>query len=146
MLDSLQNISNVIQSNASSNINELETLAGGGFNWWMLIAIMESVLILILLAKLRKPKVDKIPRSEKFDALKKAKSQDIDMGDLMNNINSSRSLYKELSRKCHPDRFQDESSREKAEQLFKEITENKRNHAKLTELKKQSINTLKIKF
>ena len=82
----------------------------------------------------KKPKMNK-------DILK-AKSGDVDMGNLFDSINGSRDLYKKLSRKCHPDRFVGSDKQSIAEKLMQEVTKNKRNFNKLTELEKQIQNEL----
>ena len=64
----------------------------------------------------------------------------------MNSITHSKELYKELSKKCHPDRFVNTHLQEVADKLFQEITANQRNHKRLTELKKQAQNELNINF
>ncbi|MCH3884774.1 hypothetical protein [Tenacibaculum aquimarinum] len=68
------------------------------------------------------------------------------MDALMNNINSSKLLYKELSRVCHPDRFVNSDKQKIAEEIFKNISKNKRKFKELEILKERAINELKIKF
>lgn len=68
------------------------------------------------------------------------------MGNLMNSINNSSELYKELSRKCHPDRFVNSPDQKLAEEIFQEIARHKRNHEKLIALKERAIAELNIKF
>jgi chromosomal replication initiation ATPase DnaA len=60
------------------------------------------------------------------------------MNKLMDSINNSKSLYKELSKKYHPDRFVNTSKHLLSERLFQEISKNKRNHENLILLKKQA--------
>lgn len=74
----------------------------------------------------------------------KAKNTSIDMNNLMDSINNSNSLYKELSRKYHPDRFVNTPKQELAEKIFQEISRNKRNYEKLTLLKQQAESELDI--
>ncbi len=114
-------------------------------NWWSIISILELTIIIVLLFKLkRKERFDN--KFDKYQELKNAKKSNIDMNDLMNSINYSKDLYKELSRKCHPDRFENEDLKMKAEQIFQEITRHKHNHKILLELKEKAIKELSITF
>lgn len=144
-MDSLQVVKDTIQNNSEQIIKTIDNKSIESFNWWFVIAIIEICIILFLLYKLSKGKKNAL-LNDKFSELKNAKSSDIDMSDLMNNINSSRDLYKQLSKKCHPDRFLDEILKAKADKIFQEISRHKRNHKRLTELQKQAEKELNIKF
>lgn len=113
---------------------------------WFWIATVEFIILAFFVFRLRKikPKLDfsDIPKEE----IKKLKKKEIDMDRLMDNINSSRKLYLELSKKCHPDNFISNDQKEIADKLFQEITSNKRNYHKLLELKQKAIAELIIKF
>jgi hypothetical protein len=115
------------------------------FNWWLILAIIQFITIAFLFYRNRKLKLALV-NPDKFDELKVAKTSDINMTDLMDNINNSRDDYKILSRKCHPDRFQNEEDKIKADDLFQEVSLHKRNHAKLAELKIRAERELNIKF
>lgn len=70
---------------------------------WFWIAFLELIVLIFLIYKLKsKMKGLELTDSE-TKHLKKAKKNKIDMDHLMNNIHSSRNLYKDLSKKCHPD-------------------------------------------
>lgn len=114
-------------------------------NWWLILAIIQFGAIAFLFYRNRKLKLALVD-PDKFSELKTAKTADVDMTDLMNNINTSRDEYKILSRKCHPDRFQDEEKKQKADELFQEISRHKMNSAKLLELKTKAAKELNIKF
>lgn len=146
MIDTLQNIQDSIQNSTQSGFIEVHQQNADGFNWWILIAAIELILLIVLLIKLKKAEKNGQLQSDGYGELLKAKGQDIDMTNLMNSINSSRDVYKELSHKCHPDRFQDEIMKMKAENIFQEISKYKRNHAKLMELKKRAQEELNVKF
>lgn len=146
MKDTLQQVKDTIQTSLQNGMSELATRDSKSFNWWLIIAILELLVILFLLFRLKKYRSENFLQNDGLDELRKAKSQDIDMTNLMNSINSSRDLYKELSRKCHPDRFQDETLKNKAENIFQDISKNKRNYNKLLELKEIAIKELKINF
>jgi curved DNA-binding protein CbpA len=68
-----------------------------------------------------------------------------DMKNLVNSIAKSRELYKELSRQCHPDRFVNTDLQPTAEDIFQEISRNKRNYKILLALKERAIEKLNIK-
>ena len=115
----------------------------GNTNYWILIASIEFLVILLLL--LNKKKKTDFSDLNKSD-FKKMKSQDIDMENLMNSITNSNELYKELSKKCHPDRFVNTELQFIAEKIFQEITENKRDYNSLLKLKERAIKELNINF
>ncbi|PRX14137.1 hypothetical protein [Nonlabens ulvanivorans] len=110
------------------------------------IAIIELLIILFLIWKLAKA----ANGSQRSDAikqnLKNAKDSKVNMGDLMDSINGARDLYKELSRKCHPDLFINTDKQLIAQDLFQEISKNKRDYKKLTELKERAVLDLKVNF
>ncbi len=136
--DTLQNQSSTEKINSAVEKTE-------HFNWWSLLAIIELVIILTLIYKNQKIK-NKVNIKEEFGNIKKGSSSDMDMDNLVKSMHGSRELYKKLSRKCHPDRFQDEMLKDKADKIFQDISRYKRNHAKLTQLQKQAEKELDIKF
>jgi len=112
---------------------------------WFWIAVIEFILIVWLLLKLQKQNRKNL---DLFDVKKSdlKKSGDIDMPNLMDSIFLARELYKELSRKCHPDRFINTPEYEIAEDLFQRISSNKRNYGQLKFLKEEAKNKLKLNF
>ena len=46
------------------------------------------------------------------------------MNNLMDSIHNSRNLYKELSKKCHPDRFINDPKQKIAEEIFQDYINN----------------------
>jgi hypothetical protein len=78
--------------------------------------------------------------------LKNSKNNKIDMDNLMDSIHNSRNLYKELSKKCHPDKFINNPKQKIAEEIFQEISENERNFEKLSAIKLRAVNELNITF
>lgn len=146
MKDSLQSIQDTIKSTIADVSNQIHTLDDNSFNWWMIIALIELLLIIILIIRHNKSQKINLARNDGFDELRRAKTKDIDMANLMNSINLSKDLFKDLSKKCHPDKFHDNDIKVKAEILFQEISKNKRNYSKLLELKKKAIKDLNINF
>ncbi|MBK6902420.1 MAG: hypothetical protein IPH04_06325 [Saprospirales bacterium] len=63
--------------------------------------------------------------------IKNIGSTNIDMNNLMNSIHGSRELYKELSKACHPDKFINTDKHKIAEEIFQNISMDKRNYEKL---------------
>lgn len=113
------------------------------YNIWLIIALIEFVIILLMFVKIRKHKwINNIDTD--LEKLKGEKSNKIDMNNIVNSIYSSETLYKDLSKKYHPDRFINEEDREKANTIFQEITKNKRNYQKLIELQQLAQKTFKI--
>ena len=118
------------------------------FSVWFWIALAELLIIIFLFLFLRLRKKN---NNLKFgdvtkDKMRDAKKSDIDMNNLMNSINGSKELYKKLSRSCHPDRFINSDKQKIAEEIFQEISKNKRDFKILTELKEKAIIELNIKF
>jgi len=120
-------------------------------NYWFWIAAAELALILLLVNKASKKKMENIPQQEiqnfeltKEDTFQNSKETEIDMDNLMDSIHKSRDLYKKLSSKCHPDRFTDKELNKKADIIFQEITRNQRNYKKLLQLKEVAQSQLNI--
>ncbi len=71
--------------------------------------------------------------------IKRIKSERLDMQDLFSNINNRsevESLYKELCKLSHPDKFDKEpEKKEIAKELFAQIQTNRNNYNQLMELK-----------
>ncbi|RZJ36598.1 MAG: molecular chaperone DnaJ [Flavobacterium sp.] len=110
------------------------------------LAVTEGLIIIILLIKLYKKKSTNDLSDIQPSAVRKARQSNIDMDNVINSINGSRALYKELSRKCHPDLFIDSPNQDIAEAIFQEITKNQRNFEKLSALKVRAVNELNINF
>ena len=113
---------------------------------WFWIAIIEFSIIVLLLIRLKNKKSDLAFSDLPKDKMKNAKSSSIDMDNLMNSINGSRDLYKELSRACHPDKFVNTQKQKIAEEIFQNISKDKRNFEKLLALKERAKTELNINF
>jgi hypothetical protein len=134
-----------IKSDSTIVTNVLPT-DSSNLNIWFWLSIIELVIIIILFLKLRRGK-ENLPFADlNRENLKKSKEATIDFGNVMNSINGSGELYKELSRKCHPDRFVDSPLQKLAEEIFQEISKNKRDFEKLSALKERAINELNLTF
>ena len=115
-------------------------------SFWFWIALIELLLIIFLIYKLKtKKKISELSDLE-TNHIKKSKNNSIDMDNLMNSIHKSRDLYKLLSKKCHPDRFINNPMQKIAEEIFQEISENERNFEKLSLLKSRAETELNITF
>lgn len=113
---------------------------------WFWIALVELLLIVFLIYKLNSKKVSCDFTDLETTELKKSKDKKIDMHNLMDSIHNSRELYKQLSKKCHPDRFVNDPRQRLSEEIFQEISENERNFEKLSRLKLRAISELNITF
>lgn len=87
--------------------------------------------------------------TEEEQAKRKLKEQyrkvKMDGRNVVDDIFNSKPLYDALMRKCHPDRFpKDAQKRELATKLMQEITKNRTNVKRLTELKEQAEKELGI--
>ena len=109
-------------------------------NWWMIIAIVEFVIVIFLLLSKVKRNDDKRRAKEQVMA-----EGDIDIGPIIASFFGAESLYKELVRQCHPDKFVgDEEKQAIAKDLAARLGENKHELKKLNELKKEAIEKLNI--
>jgi len=114
-------------------------------NVWLYIALFElSIIFLLIIYFIYQKRGTKATKFEK--EILDAKDSDINMNDLMLSINKSRELYKELSRNCHPDKHIKSEFKKEIEELFQEITKNKRNYQELLKLKDIAVNKYKIKL
>ena len=113
----------------------------------LIIAAIEFLIIIALVIYLKKKKPQlSVEELAQRKTIKDAKGADINMTDLIESINKSKALYKQLSAKCHPDRFIAEDIKEKANALIQEITENKNNYAVLQQLKNRAEQELNIQI
>ena len=96
-------------------------------NVWMIVAIVELVIIVMLLM-LRKPKDNRLS-----DIKKQVLAEgEIDFANLVNSSFNAEGLYKELLVKCHPDRFApDEGKMAIANELSAKVTKNKERKNKM---------------
>lgn len=113
---------------------------------WFWISLVELIIIITLLFKLRsKTTVSKLSDMD-INNIKDAKKNSIDMDNLLNSIHNSKGLYKELSKKCHPDRFINDPKQITAQEIFQEISANEKNFEKLSLLKLRAESELNITF
>ena len=113
---------------------------GNSLNWWMMIAIVELVIIIALLFS--KSKTDNNKQSIKKQVMGEGK---IDYGNIIASSFGAESLYKELIRKCHPDRFApDEKKVAIANDISERLGKYKHDLKKLNELKEEAITKLNI--
>ena len=113
---------------------------------WFWLSLFELIIIITLLFRQKSKKSNLAFSGLGKDAVEVSKSTKIDMENLMNSINESGILYKELSRKCHPDRFINSPQQKLAEEIFQDISRNKRNFEKLSLIKLRAIEELNLKF
>ncbi len=113
-----------------------------GINTWMIIAIVELAVIIGLL-------VSRSKRNDKRAEIKRKVMEegDVDFANIMNSSFNAERLYKELIRKCHPDRFAPDAERMAiANELSTLITKNKHNIKRLEALRNEAQNKLNINF
>jgi len=114
--------------------------------FWFWLALFEFLTIIIIIIRHRWLRSKFNEKNLSKDKIREFQKSEIDMDNLMYSINSSQSLFKELSKKCHPDKFTNDSQRKIADKLFQEITLNKRNYQRLCELKQKVTDELNLKF
>jgi|SRR5690554_3366094 len=133
-------------SSDSVIINDLNLSVSDSFSIWFWIAIIELIIIVFLILKLNKKQKPLAFSNVSKEKLKQDMKKGVDMDNLMHSIVGAKELYKELSKKCHPDRFVNSDKQPNAEEIFQEITDSKRNFKKLEELKIRAIKDLEIDF
>jgi hypothetical protein len=139
-------MTNILLQVANDSIVKVPTVQSSTYvsNIWLWISIFELLIIIFLSYHLKTKKSElefgDLPKNK----LKTAKTTSIDMDNLMNSINGAGGLYKELSKKCHPDLFVNSDKQSLAEEIFQEITKNKRNFKALQDLRVRAINELEI--
>jgi len=120
-----------------------ESAASGG-SIWKYVAIAQFVIIAFLAHKLyRKSQKTHFANVNK-ETVKEAANKEFDMENVVNSINKAKPLFKELSKKCHPDKFANSDKYESALEIYQKITRNKRNYSKLLELKELAQEQLNI--
>lgn len=132
MKDTLINSFNIAVHSINNNINI-----------WMIIAIIELIAIVILILRLR-------PKETNPKILAKQKVMEegnIDYANIINSTFKAQTLYKELIRKCHPDRFApDETKMKIANELSSKITKYQNNYNQLKILQQEAEDKLNINF
>lgn len=70
--------------------------------------------------------------------------EEIDFGNVVSSSLLAKSLYDELKKVCHPDRFLNEQDIIKANEIFQLVTQNKGDYNKLLSLKERIYSELPI--
>lgn len=132
-------MNDTIQQTTDAIANACAT-TGSQLNWWMIIAIVELVVILILIFSRRSG------ISPKDEIKHKVMNEgEIDFGNVINSAFASDELYKKLIRSCHPDRFPgDEDKIAIANDLSSRITKSQRDQKALKALKEEAEQKLNI--
>lgn len=150
----------VMADTAMTSADPSAARSPGGMHWAVPVATFELLLIAFLLARLRSARREaRLARaaaaSDPEDVgvedrtkrtLEEARRAKVDMGGLMQSIHLSRDLYKELGKRCHPDRFPDPERKRAAEELFQLITRHRRDYPRLVELRERAQQELGLEF
>lgn len=113
------------------------------FNGWAYVALAEFIVLLIIVLINIKPKTKSINSQIK----KKALSDSVDFGNIVNSAFHSTELYDRLKIKCHPDRFPNDPQKSAlALELFQLISKNRNNLKELETIKKRAEKELEITF
>jgi hypothetical protein len=126
---------------ATATISESNSIFDNTFFW---IAIIEFFIIIFLVIRPKSKNQDLTFSDLPKDKIRNVKSTNIDMDNLMNSINGARDLYKDLSKVCYPDRFINTEKHKVAEEIFQEISKDKRNFKKLLAHKERAKKDLNI--
>lgn len=113
-----------------------------GINFWMIIAIAEfMVLLLLLLSKSQRD-------TKRADVKRKVMAEgNVDFANIMNSSFNAETLYKSLLVACHPDRFEPDVKKVAiANDLATRITKNKHDIKALNALREEAKTKLNINF
>jgi hypothetical protein len=134
-IDSVQIIDTICNA---STLNSEQTTSCS--NLWMWIAIVELVIIIVLISKLLNKENTRTNIKKKV-----LREGDIDFANIIDSSFNSEQLYKELIRKCHPDRFVPNKAKVKiAEDISSRLGKNKHNIKGLKELAEEAKDKLNI--
>ncbi|HEY9167979.1 MAG TPA: J domain-containing protein [Lutibacter sp.] len=131
--------SNKILSNISKYLESIFIMNKHSL-WFDITATLIVGIIILLIIKKKRVK------SQPNELLQKAKKNPVNMDNLMLSINNSKMLYKELSKKCHPDNFVNTDKYIIAEEIFKEISAYKRDFTALQNIKGRAEVSLGVRF
>lgn len=95
------------------------------------IIVVSIIIIFYKIIFLNKPNVNK-------ELKKKIIEESIDFQNVIYSSSHAQQLYNELKAVCHPDLFSDPMTKEKAQVIFQQITENKWDYNSLVKLKKRA--------
>lgn len=111
-------------------------------NWWMIIAILEMAVIVVLIFS----RWYNTKNHARIIAKKEVMSEgEIDFQNAINSAFHAQELYKWLIVRCHPDRFAPNAElMNTANELCTRITKNKNNLKQLELLKIEAVQKLKI--
>ncbi len=138
----IEESSDIIGKSEKVNIHVLLNNQQFYYSIWFWVAFIELIIVFCLINKTLK--IRKINKSSIIKRGGNLSSSEMD--NLIYSIHHSKSLYKELNRVCHPDRFINDEKLFIAESIFQEITENEKNYSNLLELKSRAEKELNIKF
>ncbi len=122
-----------------------DTVASEG-SLWKYVSIVQFGVIAYLAYKVYRKKPEIKFKNVNRETVKEAASKELDMENVINSINKAKPLFKELSKKCHPDKFANSDKHESALKIYQKITTNKRNYSKLLDLKVLAEEELDIKI
>jgi hypothetical protein len=117
-------------------IKNLVTLIKSNFIAMSIFILLIIILFIYIILK----------KNRKKNNLQKFKKNVINMDNIFESIYKSEELFKELSKKCHPDKFTNKDNYQEINSLYQEITVNKKNYEKLLICKEKAKMIFNIKF
>ena len=114
---------------------------------WMIIAIIELFVIIVLCYILLKKKKYKAEEFYVGEGVKRFKDKEIDFENMFNSMFNATELHNLLKTRIHPDRFpNDQEKIEIANKLTAQLNESQNNIAKMKAIQAIAIEKLGIKF
>lgn len=118
----------VVDTLAAKAVYEAESAASFDFNYWILVALAELAIIIILSGRLRAV-------SRRTSQKKAILSKEIDLDNVIDSSFKSKELYEQLVRQYHPDRYVgDDAKMAMAQEIAAQIGQNRYDSKKLREL------------
>lgn len=116
---------------------------------WQIATSLELVIIVLLIFKIKSIRKKIKVNGDKYvkDIIQESKEKEVDMDNVINSMFHSKTLYDNLKKKIHPDRFPNDPDKIAiANELTAQLNESQNNIAKMKEIQTLATEKLGIKF
>jgi hypothetical protein len=108
-------------------------------NLWMYVALIEVMVIIGLILFRKKDKNERVKLKKKILSENK-----VDFSNVINSSFRSKTLYDNLKKQCHPDKYKDEALNAEATEIFQLLVKYRYDYNKLLELRERAVKNLMI--
>lgn len=108
-------------------------------NLWMYIAFIEVMVIIGLILFRKKDKNERVKLKKKI-----LSENEVDFSNVINSSFRSKTLYDNLKKQCHPDKYKDEALNAEATEIFQLLVKYRYDYNKLLELRERAVKNLMI--